>query len=158
MAWEMKTEGLEQLSEILGRLGNKAEDVASGALFDGAGIVADAFKGATGSIRTERFTHKKAHRLPSPEEKAALAGKTGIAKFNKNGSEVDTLVGFTRDAGYVQLGKKKVAVVAIARSINSGTSFMSRQPVFRRAGNTAQGAAKAAMISKGETMLQEIIG
>ena len=157
MAWDLHTDGLTEVSEMLGRLADKAQDVAVGSLFDGAGIVADAFKGAVGSIRSESFTHKKQHRLPSPEEKAALAGKTGIAKFNKNGSEVDTLVGFTKDAGYAQLGKRKVAVRLIARSINSGTSFMAKQPVFRRAGNAAKGAAAEAIVAKAERMLKEII-
>lgn len=158
MAWDMHTEGLEELSAMLDRLGNKAQDVAVGSLFDGAAVVADAFASAVSSIKTEPFTHKKPHRLPSPEEKAALAGKTGIAHFNKNGSEVDTIVGFTKDAGYVQLGERKTAVREIARSINSGTSFMSKQPVFRRAGNAAKSAAERAMVTKGERMLQEIIG
>jgi len=158
MAWDMHTEGLTEVSEMLGRLGDRAQDVAVGSLFDGAGIVADAFKGAVNGIQTEPFTHKKQHRLPSPEEKAALAGKTGIAKFSKNGSEVDTLVGFTRDAGYVQLGKRKTAVQEIARSINSGTSFMTKQPVFRKAGNAAKGAAAEAIVNKAERMLKEIIG
>lgn len=143
---------------MLSKLGEQAEDVASGALFDGAGIVADAFSRAVDSIRTEPFTHKKAHRLPSPEEKAALMGKTGIAKFQKNGSEVNTLVGFTRDAGYAQLGKQQKAVLVIARSINSGTSFMAKQPVLRKAASLAKGAAKTAMIAKAEKMIEEITG
>lgn len=158
MAWSMKTEGLTELSEMLGQLADQAEKVASGALFDGAGIVADAFNSAVNSIQTERFTHKKNHRLPSPEEKASLQGKTGIAKFRKNGSEVDTIIGFTRDAGYTQLGNRKTAVIAIARSINSGTSFMTKQPVFRKAARSASSAAKAAMIAKADQMIEEITG
>jgi hypothetical protein len=35
---------------------------------------------------------------------------------------------------------------------------MTKQPVFRRAGNAAKGAAKAAIVSKAEQMLKEIIG
>ena len=52
MAWDLHTEGLTEVSEMLGRLGNRAQDVAVGSLFDGAGIVADAFKSAVSGIQT----------------------------------------------------------------------------------------------------------
>lgn len=157
MAMTMTMEGLDQVSDMLDRLGNRAEEVASGSLFKGAGVVADAFKSATGSIRTETFRGKREHRMPSPEEKAALSGKSGIAKFKKNGNEVDTIVGIAQNAGYATLGKRKVAVREIARSINSGTSFMQKQPVFRRAVSISKGAASAAIVSAAEKMFNEII-
>jgi len=158
MAWDMKTEGLEELSGILGRLESEAELVAAGALYEGADEVADAMSAAVDSIRTATFHGKRKSRLPSPEEKEALRGKIGIARFRKNGSEVDTLIGFTKGEGYVMLGKRKTAVRLIARSINSGTSYMGKQPVFRRAAKKAKGAAEQRMIAKAETMLNEIIG
>ena len=157
MAWSLKTEGLMEVSEMLAQLGEKAEDVASAALFEGAGVVADAMKAAPGRIRTEPFQGKRPSRLPSPEEKAALSGKTGIAKFRKNGSEVETVVGIAKDAGYVQLGKQKRAVREIARSINSGTSFMAKQPVYRQAVSSSKNAAASAIVAKAEAKLQEII-
>ncbi len=158
MAWSMSATGLDELGSMLGKLADGAEDVASYSLYEGAAVMAGAFAGAAGSIRTEPFTHKKAKRLPSPEEKAAVAGKTGIAKFNKNGTEVDTIVGLAKNAGYVQLGNKTKPVAVIARSINSGTSFMAKQPVFRKAASTAGGASEQAIINKAEQMLSEIIG
>ena len=158
MAWDMKTEGLEELSAILGRLDSEAELVASGALYDGAGVVADAMSKAVDSIRTDPFNGKRDHRLPSPEEKEAMRGKIGIARFRKNGSEVDTLVGFTKGEGYVMLGKRKTAVRVIARSINSGTSYMTKQPVFRKAAIKNKGTAEAKMVAKAESMLKEITG
>ena len=159
MALTISTEGLDELSAMLAKLGDKAQGVASGALFDGAGVVADAMKAAVDSIGTAPFQYAPPgqHRLPSPEEKAALVGKTGIAHFRKNGSDVDTLVGVTGNAGYAMVGGKKKAVRMIARSINSGTSFMVKQPVFRRAASASTGAAKAAIVSKAEKMFEDII-
>ena len=144
---------------MLARLGNEAQDVASGALFDGAGVVADAFTAAANSISTEPFRYAAGGRtrMPSPEEKAAVVGKSGIAKFNKNGSEVDTLIGITGSAGYADVGGKKKAVRMIARAINSGTSFMKKQPVFRRAVSKSRGSAKSAIVAKAEKMFNEII-
>ena len=158
MAMTMSTEGLDELGAMLAKLGAKAQDVASGALFEGAGVVADAFTSAISGIQTEPFKYAREGetRLPSPEEKAALSGKSGIAKFNKNGSEVDTIIGISGAAGYADVAGKPKAVRLIARSINSGTSFMQKQPVFRKAKSASQGPAKAAVIAKAEQLLEEL--
>ena len=156
MAMTMKVVGLDDVMNTLAGLNKNAEAVAAESLYEGAGIVADAFANAAKSIRTEPFTYKKKQRLPSPEEKAAVVGKTGIAQFTKNGSEVNTLVGVSGAAGYADIGGKPKAVRLIARSINSGTSFMPKQPVFRKAKSASQKAAKAAIIRKAEEMLNEI--
>ena len=160
MAMTIRTDGIEELGSMLARLGEKAQDVASGALFEGAGVVGDAFTNAVRSIRTEKFRYagNGKTRLPSPEEKAALEGKSGIAKFDKSGDEVNTIIGISGAAGYADVNGKPKAVRLIARSINSGTSFMKKQPVFRKAVSTAKGPAQKAIVAKAEEMFKEIIG
>ena len=147
MAMTIKTEGLTEVSEMLTQLGKQAEDVAAGSLYDGAGIVADAFTQAVRNIQTAPFKYAPPGqtRLPSPEEKAALMGKSGIAKFDKNGSEVDTMIGISGAAGYADVNGKRKAVRMIARSINSGTSFMKKQPFLRKAFNQSRGRANSAI-------------
>lgn len=157
MAMTIDTTGLDELGRMLAQLKDKADAVASKSLYEGAAIVGDAYSAAARSIRTERFNGKRDHRLPSPEEKTAVVGRTGIAKFKHTGGEVDTLIGVTEAAGYTYIGRSKKAVRLIARSINSGTSFMEKQPVFRKAKNAAQGAAIAAIVKKAEDMFDEII-
>lgn len=159
MAMRIKTDGLDHLSQMLAQLENRANEVASGALFVGAGIVADALNHGIQSIQTEPFKYATSGnmRMPSPQEKAALERKVGIAKFRKNGSQVDTLIGISYDSGYTQISGKPKSVAVIARSINSGTSFMKKQPVFRRAKSQSQNAAKAAIVAKAEQMFDEII-
>ena len=160
MAMTISTEGMAELGAMLARLGDKAQDVASGALFDGAGVVGDAFTSAINGIRTEKLKYAPPgkSRLPSPEEKAALVGKSGIAKFDKNGDDVNTIIGISGAAGYAEVAGKPKAVRLIARSINSGTSFMKKQPVFRKAVSGSSGAAKAAIVAKAEEMFNDIIG
>ena len=163
MAMTISTDGIEELGAMLAKLGDKATDVASGALFDGAGIVADAYNAAINSIVTEELHYVArpdmiGKRYASPDEKAALVGKSGIAKFDKSGDDVNTLIGVSGAAGYANVGGKPKAVRLIARSINSGTSFMHKQPVFRQAKSKATGAAQAAIVSKAEQMFNEIIG
>ena len=158
MQMSIKTDGIEELGRMMAELNDKAFDVASGALFDGAGIVGDAYKAAVNRIQTEPFKYTvTGKRKASPDEKAALVGKTGIAKFDKTGDEVNTLVGVSGAAGYATVGGKPKAVRLIGRSINSGTSFMEKQPVFRQAVSKSSGPAKAAIVSKAEQMFNEII-
>ena len=156
MALTMQVEGIEELSRKLTALGDKAEEVASRALYDGAGVMANAYRNAAASVRAQPFRYavfKK--RDPSFEEKAAIQGQTGIARFDKNGSEVQTSVGFS-GSGYVTIAGKQKAVRKIANAINSGTSFMNKQPVFRKAATQTAPAASAAIVAKAEKLIDEI--
>lgn len=157
MAMTIKTEGLDELNSIISRLNEKAYDVAAESLYEGADVIADAFTSAVNRIQTEPWTGKKDKRKPSPAEKAALQGKSGIARFNKSGDGVDTLIGISGAAGYAKIGGKQKAVRLIARSINSGTSFMPKQPVFRQALSSSQNQAKAKLVKKAEELFNEII-
>ena len=160
MALSIKTEGLSELSEMFEKLAEEAETVASEALYEGAKVVADSLASEVKKIRAEpqgkknKKPEKTPARYPTPEEKAALASNIGIAKFKKNGSEVDTIIGVGH--GYMNVNGKKKAVALIARSINSGTSFMHKQPFIRKAVNKSRAAAKAAIIAKAEEKLNEI--
>ena len=154
----VRTDGLDDLGRMLAELANEAQAVAAEALYDGAGLMADALNNGIDSIKTEPFKYAAngQTRMPSPQEKAALERKIGIASFRKNGSEVDTLIGIGLD-GYAQIAGKKKPVAVIARSINSGTSFMQKQPVFRRAVSKAKGPVTAAIVAKVEERFNEII-
>ena len=156
MAMTMKVDGIEELSRKLTALGDKAEEVAARALYDGAGVMANAYRNAAASVRAQPFRYavfKK--REPSFEEKAAIQGQTGIARFDKNGSEVQTSIGFS-GSGYVTIAGKQKAVRKIANAINSGTSFMNKQPVFRKAATQTAPAASAAIVAKAEQLIDEI--
>ena len=41
MRYEMKVDGMAEISELLGKLEERAPAVASGALYEGAGVMAD---------------------------------------------------------------------------------------------------------------------
>ena len=156
MAMTMKVDGIEELSRKLTDLGDRAEEVAAKALYAGAGVMANAYRNAAASVRAQPFRYavfKK--RDPSFEEKAAIQGQTGIARFDKNGSEVQTSVGFS-GSGYVTIAGKQKAVRKIANAINSGTSFMNKQPVFRKASTQTAKAASAAIVAKAEKLIDEI--
>ena len=161
MAMTVSTSGIESLEKMLQNLGDRAPDIAAQALYAGADVIADAYRRGAKSIKAKKRQHfepdgqnpSKA-RYPTEEEKAALE-KIGIARFKKDLDGVDTIVGPAD--GYMTIGGEKKAIRLIARSINSGTSFMKKQPVFRAAVNSSKGTAVEKIVSKAEGLINEII-
>lgn len=161
MAVEMKATGMEDVSRMLETLETGAESAAKRGLYKGAGIMADAITERTKKIRTAPFkwAGKGETRMPSPEEKAVVErARVGIAKFDAAGAEVNTAVGYS-DVGYTKMvGKRSVPIAKIANAINSGTSFMQKQPFFRNAVNAAKEKASAAIAAEIEAAVNEITG
>lgn len=146
MAYQMKVDGMAEISDLLTQMEEKAPAVAARALYDGAGIMANEIRKGTETIKTAPFKFaREGMRQPSPEEKAIVAqAAVGIAKFDKNGTEVDTSVGF-RQSGYAELNGKQKPIPVIVNAINSGTSFMNKQPFVRKAANSGAPKAMKAM-------------
>lgn len=160
MAYTVKVEGIEEVSKMLNQMAEKAPGIAAQAVYTGAGTVADELNKQAKQIRTAPFKwasrRRGETRLPSPEEKAIIeqAG-AGIAKFDKNGTEVQTSVGY-QSSGYAELAGKTVPVPLIVNSINSGTSFMRKQPFVRKASNTGGKKAAAEMTKQIEDAFNRI--
>jgi hypothetical protein len=135
MNYEMKVDGMAEISELLSQMEEKAPAIAAQALYDGAGVMSGEIKKGAAEIKTAPFHYARGGdtRLPSPEEKEiVMSVGAGIAKFDKNGSDVDTSVGY-KNAGYATIKGKQRPIPAIVNAINSGTSFMRRQPFVRKA-------------------------
>lgn len=196
MPFYMKVDGMAEISEQLSKLEERAPAVAAMAVYDGAAVIQEALFKAMESIKTAPFKYAKngEQRLPSPEEKAILeqAG-IGIAKFDKNGVEIDTSVGFNvsgyadvnwnhmsskartnykaqrfhglddmttstlKAAGVYKRGvQNRKPIGAVANAINSGTSFMKKQPFVRKGVKNGSGPAMEAMKAKIESAFEEI--
>ena len=150
MAFRMEVTGVADLIQKMDKIGEKGRDCASLALYEGARVTADAVGGAVQGIATEPFKYAGSgqKRKPSPEEKAVLTGaKHGVAKFRKGVTKIDTSVGY-QNSGYGKIKGKTVPVPLIANAINSGTSFMQKQPFIRKAFSQSKGAAQAAIENK----------
>lgn len=147
MPYEMKVDGMAEISKQLEALDKGAPAAAAQALYKGAGIMAAEINQGAGQIKTAPFKYAGSGqtRLPSPEEKEIVEkAAAGIAKFDKEGGSVDTSVGF-RNAGYADLNGKTVPIPKIVNAINSGTSFMNKQPFVRKAAKAATPKVLAAM-------------
>lgn len=141
MAYELKVDGMAEISELLSKLEEAAPAIAAEALYEGAGTMSAAINSAAESIKTGPGSTREEARYATPEEKAAvLAAGAGIAKFDKTGTEVNTSVGY-KSAGYAVIKGKTKPVPLIVNAINSGTSFMHKQPFVRQAARS--GGAKA---------------
>ena len=146
MGYTMKTEGLDDLNKMLSQLGEQAGKVAAVGLYDGAGVMAKEIGNQAKRIKASKFHYGVfVTREPSNEEKAAVVNAgAGIAKFDKNGGEVNTSVGYS-NAGYVEIAGRIKPVPLIANAINSGTSFMKKQPFFRKAVSQNQSKVEKAI-------------
>ncbi len=161
MPYELKVEGMAEISEALGKLADGAAGAAALGLYEGAGVMADEVNQSAAGIRTEEFHYAvfpgATTRLPSPEEKEiVMQAAVGIARFKKDGTEVDTSIGF-RNAGYAQLKGRTVPIPVIVNAINSGTSFMKKQPFIRNAASKGAPKAMKAMKDKIESVLDEYL-
>lgn len=163
---------ISQTDAMLSELQQKAGGIAARALYEGAGMMADSLTEAIDSIKTEPFRYAKngEKRLPSPQEKAALKqGRFGVAHFRGSGTEIETSIGMG-NAGYAHImgtgkrsassrynkGKDK-AVPQIAHAIDSGTSFMQAQPIFKKAFSRNRAAAEAKIAASIDNEIQGII-
>ena len=149
MAFKFEVTGIDELINKMSKIPDKGADIAALALYEGAAVMADAVSQAVQGIATAPFRYAKGgrQRLPSPEEKAILMqAKKGVAKFKKTKVRVDTSCGM-QNAGYATLKGKTVPIPKIANAINSGTSFMKKQPFFRKA--MAKSGAAAAAVESG---------
>ena len=156
MAMTAKVDGMDEISEMLTALEEEAPKAAAAGLYDGAGVMAKEIEKGVNGIKTAPFKYasRGVMRAPSPEEQEALRGAIGVAKFDKNGTEVNTSVGFG-NAGYADVAGKQRPVALIANAINSGTSFMQKQPFFRRSASAGAKAAETAIIKAIEQRLDE---
>ena len=173
MAWKVEVSGMDELMRKFDQLPGKAAKVAAEALYEGAGVAADTVSRAVQGIATEKFRYAAGGRTrkPSPEEKAIVTqSKHGISKFRNTGVSIQTSVGF-QNSGYGKItwnhaktntrtkykqqkngtyrhasqggGESAKPVPLIVNAINSGTSFMQKQPFLRKAFSQSKGKAVA---------------
>ena len=158
MSFSIEITGMEELVAKMNKLPDKGRKVAAQALYEGAGVVADAVSSAVQGIATEPFKYAAGGRTrkPSPEEKAILLqAKKGVARFKKSRTNINTSVGM-QNSGYGTLKGKTKPIPLIANSINSGTSFMEGQPFFRQAAETSAGTAAGVIEAGIQSRLDEL--
>lgn len=126
-----------------------ARAIVAKGLYAGAGILADEIRAGVEALpeRKKYGSEKHPVRGVTASEKKALLDGLGITHFRRNGNSVQTTISFD---GYNEADKTKAypkgkAVAMIARSVESGTSWLTKTPFIQPAVRRAKAAALAAI-------------
>ena len=150
---KMKIKGLREYENRLLKLENLTREILGEAIYEGAGLVADAVKSSIESIPIdERYVTGGATLYGiTPEQKAGLRDGFGIARMRDDNGFLNVKLGF--DGYNSQVTTKYPGGQPnslIARSVNAGTSFRQRIPFIDNAVNQTKGAAEQKMTETAE--------
>lgn len=153
---KLAANGVNEYLQTLNRLGADIEKVAKRAVYEGAGIMADAVNREIDSIQTVGPSEYEKKRREA--QKKGLKEGLGIAAMRNDNGMINARVGFD---GYNDIKTKKYPEgqpnQMIARMFNSGTSFTKKQPFFERAVRASKKEVQQAMVKVAETEMEEII-
>ena len=127
-----KFEGNDKYIEMLHKLDVDADESIRRAVYKGAGVVADAIRASINSLPVDNDTKKDVRSGPTSEEKDGLAAGFGISKMKDEDGYINVKLGF---AGR---NVKKKANVQVARNLESGTSWLAKNPFIRQAVNSSK--------------------
>ena len=149
-------EGVDKLVAQYKELESNTEEIIGKAIYNGAGVVSKAVAGAINGISTDnRFgTAENPVSGPTTIQKIGLQHALGIAKMRNDNGFWNVKIGFD---GYNNVKTKRWPQgqpnAMVARSIESGTSWMQKQPFMRKAEQSSRSQCEIAM---GETVDKEI--
>ena len=152
--------GIDDYIAKLQKLYGDTEKIEGRAIYEGAGCVMKYVQQGIDGITTDnRYgTSENPKNGPSTYEKEGLKRGVGIAKARHDGSFYNVKIGFD---GYDNIQTKRWPngrpYSMIARSIESGTSFMRKQPFMRRAEQSAKGPCEKVMAETIDREIEQIV-
>lgn len=141
-------QGVDELIAQYQRLADSAEDVIGEAIYQGAGVVVRQVASAIEGITTDNRHGTEDHKTqgPSDIQKQGLIHSLGIAPMRNDNGFWNVKIGFD---GYNRVHTKRWPQgqpnSMVARSVESGTSWMQKQPFMRKAEQSARGPCEEAM-------------
>ena len=156
-------EGVDKLVEQYQKLDKNTEQVIGKAIYNGAGVVMKECKAAVNNIHTDDShgygTIGNPKTGPTSIQKAGLIHSLGIAKMRNDNGFYNVKIGFD---GYNYVKTKRWPQgqpnMMVARSIESGTSWMQKQPFMRKAEQSSRSKCEKAMSETVDREIQKIIG
>lgn len=133
----LKFTGLDEYIRQLENLTSHTTGICKMAVWEGGKVIGDAIKSSLNDIPVQDEYVRKGHMRTGvrSEEKEAIVAAFGMSKMRVDGS-VSTKAGF-------KAGTK-------IRAVESGTSYMQKHPVVRKAVNKSKAQAENAMKAKFE--------
>lgn len=162
---KIEMQGMEAYLSELRKLGEATEPVCKAAVYAGARVVADAIKQEIKGL--DRVTdaeamaawHQGRPAKISVSQKIGLVKSLGITPIRDKYGVFSAKVGFD---GYNDIKSKRwphgQPNQLIARSCESGSSAMTKQPFVRPTVKRVQGAAELEMERAADKKLKEILG
>ena len=153
-------EGVDELVAQYQKLAGKSQEIMGKAVFYGADVVMRHIRGGVEGIATDNHygTAENPFIGPSTYAKEGLIRSLGITPARYDGDFYNVKIGFD---GYNGLKTKKYPQgqpnSMIARSIESGTSWMQKQPFMRQAENAAKGPCEKVMAEVVDKAIQQIV-
>lgn len=148
--------GIDEYLDKLNKVGDRAKGLCKRALYDGAAVVADAVRAEVQALPTT--DRDGSPQLPFEYEKQGLLDSLGVSKMKEKDGYIYTHIDFD---GYNRMRSKKYPGghpnSMIARAINSGTSKRPKNPFMTRAIHGARAACEAAMKSRMDADITEIM-
>ena len=151
---KIEFKGIDEYAKVLSTLEDESEEIIKSAVYKGAALVADEIKKGIKGLPIEEGDNglppmgDSQHKLTgvSRRQKADLIDSFGLAPIQNDNDYIQTKAGVD---GYGSIPTKKypsgVPNVMLMRSIESGTSFRQKNPIFRKATNRAKKRAQEIM-------------
>ena len=153
--------GLEEYELRISRLGKETERIAGEAIYEGAGIVADAVKANIQALPVVTGYGTSETPLPggvTAVQKAGLIEGFGISTMQNEGGYFNVKLGFD---GYNRTKTKKYPQgqpnQLVARGVESGTSWKQAHPFVKPAVAKSRKQAEKAMADKLDEEIEKIM-
>lgn len=152
--------GIDEYRRKLEQIGRSSENIAKMAVYEGAAVVADEIRANIDSLPTQDTWGTKADPAGGirKEQKEGLQNGFGISTMEEDGGNINVRAGFH---GYNSFRTRKHPKgqpnVMIARSVESGTSFLRKSPFVRRAVRMSKPKAEAKMKEIFEKEIEKIM-
>lgn len=159
--------GIDEYVAALERIERNTDDILKDAIYEGAGIIADGIKSGLNTISIEENskgmqaygTPEKPVRGISRRQRADLINSMGIAPIKRFGANINTKIGWD---GYGSVKTRAhpqgVPNILLMRAVESGTSFMQKNPVVRKSVNKVRKKAQDAIKNKIDEAIKERLG
>lgn len=141
-------EGVDDYIAQLHKLYDDTDEIIGAAIYDGAGVVMRSVVSAIENITVDNRYGTETNKTVGPNsyQKEGLKRSVGIAELRKDGTFWNVKIGFDGYNGLQTMTWPNGQPNAmIARSIESGTSWMQKQPFMRKAENSSRVKCEQAM-------------
>lgn len=149
-----KFEGNDKYIAQLNKLVQDTDEYIKKAVYEGAGVVADAAHAGIRSLVTDDGYHPEGELAKGPpsEVKEALDESFGISKMKNEDGYINVKLGFK--------GKNPNGLnnSGAARQIESGTSWMAKQPFISRAINRTKKQCEETMSKVLDEEIKKLVG